>query len=159
MYMGIGPFTTTWTEVSQALGTASLRGQRMQIMTILQGGTWVPSLLFDHQSFDAGTQTFNTLSLGGTNLNFIQYMQVSNVNGTYQLVEFNQYIVHDNKRVPVVNSEGIGAYSPWGDQNSNWKFTYYGRFIGPDPTPSPTSAPTPVMCLVIRALTLCASAY
>ena len=139
MYMGIGPFTITWTEVSQALGTASLRDQRMQIITTLQARTWAPSLLFDYQSFDAGTQTFKTYSLEGTNLHFIQYMQVSNVDGTYQLVEFNKYIVHDNKKVPVVNSEGIGAYSPWGDHDSSWKFTYYGRFIMPNPTPAPTS--------------------
>jgi hypothetical protein len=150
MYQGIGPFMITWTEVSQALGAASLRDERMQIVTILIDQSWptlVPSLTFDYQSFDAATQTFGTLSLGDTNLNFIQYMQVSNINGTYQLIEENRYIAHFNKGVPVVNSEGIGAYTPWGDANSNLKFTYYGRFMSSNSsysTPAPTPAPTPV---------------
>jgi hypothetical protein len=158
MSMTTGPFVATWTDITTSLSRVSLFNTTFQLMTVLlTSATRTSKVIFDHRSWDPNTMTFKNFSVGSTNLNFVQWMQVSNMNGTYHITEENRYIY--NKAAPFANGTGVGAYSPWGDANSDLKFTFYARMISSTTTaavtttPRPTTTTTPLPTTTTAAVT------
>jgi hypothetical protein len=77
MSMTTGPFVATWTDITTSLGSVSLFNTTFQLMTVLTSGTQTSKVVFDHRSWDPSTMTFRSFSFGSTNLNFVQWMQIS----------------------------------------------------------------------------------
>jgi hypothetical protein len=157
MSMTTGPFVATCTDITTSLGRISLFNTTFQVMTVLQSSARQTSkVIFDHRSWDPITMTFRNFSEGSSNLNFVQWMQVSNINGAYLITEENRYIY--NKATPFADATGVGAYSPWGDHSSDWKFTFYARMISSSTTTVVNPVTTPAPEMVSHATSLCQSA-
>jgi hypothetical protein len=123
-----GPYIVPYADIAAALGVPSLVDTVFEVMTILRfGGSQIPEITFDCNSWNGVTQQFGTLSFVGYSMNFIQYGKFRNIAGTWQpTLAYAYYKTY--KMSPTYHSNGIGFYTSSADSSSR-VLTFYGRMV------------------------------